>query len=103
MSNEPVGAPYEFELGELRGRFTFVSPKNVRFQLTSGAGFAPDDHDETVEVTVVDVRPGVLLSSWTEASGTTVVHLIDFDNGELYSRATTDGVLHTMSGTLTPA
>ncbi|MEV1082659.1 hypothetical protein AB0I98_31255 [Streptomyces sp. NPDC050211] len=47
-----------------------------------------------------EIREGVYLNSWTEASGATVTHLEDFENGKLYSNVTVDGKLHHFTGTI---
>jgi hypothetical protein len=55
-----------------------------------GAGLAPDGQ----------IRAGVYLNSWIEASGATVTHLEDFENGKLFSNVTVAGKLHNFVGTI---
>ncbi|MFD6189394.1 MULTISPECIES: hypothetical protein [unclassified Streptomyces] len=50
-----------------------------------------------------EIREGVYLNSWTEASGATVTHLEDFENGALYSNVTVDGKLYHFTGTIEEA
>lgn len=68
-----------------------------------GAGLAPDGHAETVALNLREIREGVYLNSWTEASGATVTHLEDFGNGTLYSNVTVDGKLDHFTGTIEEA
>jgi hypothetical protein len=46
---------------------------------------------ETVRMSTTQIRPGVLLFSWQEASKTTVVHVVDFENGVVYANSTQPG------------
>jgi hypothetical protein len=56
---------------------------------------------ETVRMSTTEIRPGVLMISWQEASKTTVVHLVDFENGIVYANTTlSDGTFLRMKGTL---
>ncbi|MFD5752201.1 hypothetical protein [Streptomyces sp. NPDC127033] len=50
-----------------------------------------------------EIREGVYLNSWTEASGATVTHLENFENGTLYSNVTVDGKLYHFTGTIQEA
>ncbi|MGP4005670.1 MoaF-related domain-containing protein [Streptomyces sp. 4N124] len=84
-------------------RFTFDSPTQGSFVVELGAGLAPDGHAETVALNLQEIREGVYLNSWTEASGVTVTHLEDFENGKLYSNVTVDGKLYYFIGTIKEA
>ncbi|MGO4749255.1 hypothetical protein AB4212_11605 [Streptomyces sp. 2MCAF27] len=68
-----------------------------------GAGLAPDGHAETVALNLQEIREGVCLNSWTEASGAAVSHLEDVENGKLYSNVTVDGKLCHFIGTIKEA
>jgi hypothetical protein len=91
MTNQLTGRSYRFDLGDLKVRFTFDSPTQGSFIVVQGAGLAPDG------------REGVYLNSWTEASGATVTHLEDFENGTVYSNVTVDGKLYNFVGTIKEA
>lgn len=97
----PVGHEYRFELGGLRVRYRFDSGTEATFVVEDGAGLALDGHTETVRIDLREIREGVYLNSWTEASGATVTHVEDFENGTLYSNITIDGTLHALVGTIT--
>lgn len=56
---------------------------------------------ETVRMSTTEIRPGVLMISWQEASKTTVVHVVDFENRIVYANTTRpDGTFIRMKGTL---
>lgn len=103
MSRQLTGRSYHFDLGDLKVRFTFDSPAQGSFVVEHGAGLAPDGHAETVALDLHQIREGVYLNSWTEASGATVTHLEDFENGTLYSNVTVDGKLYHFTGTIKEA
>ncbi|MCZ7373536.1 MULTISPECIES: MoaF-related domain-containing protein [Micromonospora] len=103
MTNQLTGRSYRFDLGDLKVRFTFDSPTQGSFIVVQGAGLAPDGHAETVALNLQEIREGVYLNSWTEASGATVTHLEDFENGTVYSNVTVDGKLYNFVGTIKEA
>lgn len=47
--------------------------------------------DETVRMSTTQIRPGALMVSWQEASKTTAVHVVDFENGIVYANNTQPG------------
>ena len=56
---------------------------------------------ETVRMSTTEIRPGVLMFSWQEASKTTVVHVVDFENRIVYANNTRpDGTFLQMKGAL---
>lgn len=97
----PVGKKFRFDLGDLRVNYSFDSPDKASFVVENGAGLAPDGHTETVAIELTQIRPGVYLNSWVEASGATVSHLEDFETGALYSNVSIDGQIHRFSGSIT--
>ncbi|MFF4894318.1 MoaF-related domain-containing protein [Micromonospora chersina] len=103
MTSQLMGRSYRFDLGDLKVRFTFDSPTQGSFVVVEGAGLAPDGHAETVVLDLREVREGVYLNSWTEASGATVTHVEDFVNGTVYSNVTVDGKLYNFVGTIKEA
>lgn len=103
MTAAMVGRTYRFDLGALSIRYTFDSEQEATFVVDQGAGLAPDGHTETVRIELTELRDGLYLNSWTEASGATVSHVEDFANGVVYSNVTVDGRLHPFVGTITEA
>lgn len=65
----PVGKSYRFDLGTLQIRYTFDSSDSATFVVESGGGLAPDGHTEHVAIELHEIRPGVFLNSWREATG----------------------------------
>ncbi|NEC24410.1 MULTISPECIES: hypothetical protein [Streptomyces] len=100
MTHPLVGKSYRFELGPLKVNFTFDSPSQGSFVVEQGGGLAPDGHTETVELDLKEIREGLYLNSWTEASGATVTHVEDFANATVYSNVTVDGTLYNFVGTI---
>lgn len=103
MTAEMVGKTYRFDLGALSIRYTFNTEEAATFVVDKGAGLAPDGHTETVEIDLKQIREGVYLNSWTEASGATVSHVEDFAEGVVYSNVTVDGKLYPFVGTIAEA
>jgi hypothetical protein len=103
MPTQLIGKTYNFDLGPLKIRFIFESQTQGSFVVEEGAGLAPDGHTETVTFDIHEIRDGLYLNSWTEASGATVTHLEDFANATLYSHVTIGGTLHKFVGTITAA
>ncbi|CDZ61823.1 nuclear transport factor 2 family protein [Neorhizobium galegae] len=96
-----VGRTFKFELGALSVRYTFNSLTEATFLVLSGAGMVEDGYVETVQIDAREVRPNVFVNSWREASGATVSHLEDFENGILLSNVTLpDGRLVRLAGTI---
>jgi hypothetical protein len=98
-----VGKTYTFDMGWLKVRFTFDSQSQGSFVVEEGGGLTPNGHAETVALDLKEIRDGVYLNSWTEASGATVTHVEDFANATLYSNVTVDGTLYNFVGTITEA
>lgn len=103
MTTQLIGKSYHFDLGPLKVKFTFDSPTQGSFVVSEGGGLAPDGHAETVAIDLREIRDGVYLNSWTEASGATVTHVEDFAKATLYSNVTVDGTLHNFVGTIAEA
>lgn len=101
MTMQIIGKTYAFDMGPLKVRFTFDSQSQGSFVVEEGGGLAPDGHAESVTLDLKEIRDGVYLNSWTEASGATVTHVEDFVNAKLYSNVTVDGTLYNLVGTIT--
>lgn len=89
-------------LGALVVELLFESRTRLTFTILDGGGLAEVGYRETVDTTMVEIRPNVFFTSWKERSGATVTHLEDFEREILHSNATLpDGTFVRMSGTLT--
>jgi predicted SnoaL-like aldol condensation-catalyzing enzyme len=91
-------------LGALVVELHFESRTRLTFTILDGGGLAEVGYRETVDTTMVEIRPNVFFTSWKERSGATVTHFEDFEREVLHSNATLpDGRFVRMSGTLTRA
>lgn len=78
-------------------RLTFVDPTSLQVDIPTPSGRV----QQVVETAVTVIRPGVFLLSWTEADGTTVVHVQDFETSTVHSHARLpDGTLLRSRGTI---
>ena len=90
-----AGDNYEanFDGGSFRIRFASASLMTI----TDLA----QNRSETVQVAATEVRSGVFMISWQEASKTTVVWVLDLENGILFTNTLRpDGTFHRSNGTL---
>ena len=95
---------YIAKLGALVVELHFESRTRLTFTILDGGGLAELGYSETVDTTMVELRPNVFFTSWKERSGATVTHFEDFERDVLHSNATLpDGRFVRMSGTLTRA
>jgi hypothetical protein len=101
MTTQLVGKTFDFNLGAVRLRFTFDSVSQATFVIVEGGGMVEVGHTETVAIDLREIREGLYLNTWTEASGATVTHVEDFAQSRLFSTATIAGTLYTFSGTIT--
>jgi hypothetical protein len=66
-------------------RITVLSERDLTVNIVAGdnAGFA-----ETVNYEAFVVRDGMVVLSWREHIGSTIVHVLDFVSGEAYTAVT---------------
>ena len=66
---------------------------NVRYESEEVMTFTDQTKGtfETVRMSSTEIRPGVLMISWQEASKTTAVHVVDFENRIVYAHSTQSG------------
>nr|WP_319489271.1 hypothetical protein [uncultured Caproiciproducens sp.] len=84
-----VGHTYEADLGgDILVQFEYHSVNSMTIYGLKGEhkGFT-----ETVEISVMSIRPGVFMVGWQENNQTTVTHIEDFEKGILYSNMTLPG------------
>ncbi|GAA4312701.1 hypothetical protein GCM10023149_08170 [Mucilaginibacter gynuensis] len=103
MKNNLTGKKFLADLGAFKSELFFESDDSLTFKITDGAGPAEPGHTETVHIAISEVRPEVYMVAWKEATGATVTHVEDHENGILYSNATLpDGSFYTLKGTIRP-
>lgn len=80
-----VGGVLEIRFPTFTPRITFRSERELTVEITAGdnRGFS-----DTVEYEAVAVRRGLVLLSWQEHIGSTVVHVLDLDSGNAYTAVT---------------
>lgn len=81
-----VGHTYEADLGgDILVQFEYHSVNSMTIHGMKGEhkGFT-----ETVEISVMPIRPGVFMVGWQEKNQTTVTHIEDFEKGMLYTNIT---------------
>lgn len=103
MKNKLTGKRFLADLGVFRSELFFESEETLVFKIVEGGGPGEPGHTEKVKITVAEVRPQVFMVAWKEATGATVTHIEDHENGILYSNATLpDGSFFPMKGTIRP-
>src|SRR3954453_10194615 len=80
------GQVIEIRFPTFTARVTFHSERELTVEIVEGdnTGFS-----DTVEYEVASVRGSVLLLSWQEHVGSTIVHVLDRDAGRAYTAVTT--------------
>ena len=103
MKSKLTGNRYKMDVGALKTELFFESDESMVFTVIDGGSLTEDGYTERVETTIAEVRPQVYMIAWKEASGATVTHVEDHENGIIYSNATLpDGSFYTMKGTIHP-
>jgi hypothetical protein len=80
-----VGQVLEITFATFTPRVTIRSERELSVEIVAGdnAGFS-----DTVEYEAVVVRDGLVILSWQEHIGSTVVHVLDFTSGAAYTAVT---------------
>jgi hypothetical protein len=84
-SNRFVGAVLEIAFPSFVPRITFNSDRDLTVEILSGenAGFA-----DTVDYEVIDIRDDVVVLSWREHIGSTIVHVLDLSANDAHTFVT---------------
>ena len=103
MKNSLIGNKFLADLGSFKAELHFESTDSLTFKIIEGGGPGEPGHTEKVQIVMAEVRPQVYMVAWREATGATVTHIEDHENGILYSNATlADGSFYPMKGTIKP-
>jgi hypothetical protein len=75
----------EITFATFTSRITFRSGRELTVEIVAGvnAGFS-----DTVEYEAVVIRDGLVMLSWQEHIGSTIVHVLDFTSCEAYTAVT---------------
>jgi len=93
-----IGKSYKADFGSMKFRLDFTSTQELVWSEITPSGLGPR-HKE--KITMVEVRPGVFMVYWTEASGMRVTHVEDFARGVVHTNiAGPDGSFYNLTGTL---
>jgi hypothetical protein len=80
-----VGQVLEIGFPTFRPRITILSERELTMQIVAGDNLGFSD---TVEYEAVEVRDGLVMLSWREHIGSTIVHVLDLISGRAYAAVT---------------
>ena len=80
-----VGQVFEISFPTFTPRITVHSERELTVEIVAGT---PVGFSDTVDYQAVVVRDGLVLLSWQEHIGSTIVHTLDFVSGEAYTAVT---------------
>jgi hypothetical protein len=80
-----VGLVFEIRFAQFTSRITIDSERELTVEIVAGdnAGFS-----DTVEYEATAIRDGVIVLSWQEHIGSTIVHVLDLVSAEAYTAVT---------------
>src|SRR5215472_322485 len=81
----PVGQVLEITFGAFTPRITIHSERELTVEIVAGNNIGFSD---TVEYEAVAVRDGLVILSWQEHIGTTIVHVLDLTSCKAYTAVT---------------
>jgi hypothetical protein len=80
-----VGQVLEISFPAFKPRITLHSERELSVEIVAGDNIGFSD---TVEYEAVLIRDGLVVLSWREHIGSTIVHVLDFASGEAYTAVT---------------
>jgi hypothetical protein len=80
-----LGQVFEIDFASFKSRITVRSEHELTVEIVAGdnVGFS-----DTVEYEAVAVRDGLVILSWREHIGSTIVHVLDFTSCKAYTAVT---------------
>ena len=81
----PVGQVLEISFGAFTPRITIDSERELTAEIVAGDNIGFSD---TVEYEAVAVRDGLVILSWQEHIGSTIVHVLDLTSCKAYTAVT---------------
>lgn len=85
VSPLPAGLVLEVSFAAFTPRITIHSERELTVEIVAGDNIGFSD---TVEYEAVPVRDGLIMLSWREHIGSTVVHVLDLDTSLAYTAVT---------------
>jgi hypothetical protein len=80
-----IGQVLEISFRPFTPRITVHSERELTVEIVAGDNLGFSD---TVDYEAVTIRDGLVLLSWQEHIGSTIVHVLDFISGEAYTAVT---------------
>jgi hypothetical protein len=80
-----VGQVLEIKFPTFKARITIHSERELKVEIVEGDNIGFSD---TVEYQAVTVRDGLIILSWQEHIGSTIVHVLDLISCETYTAVT---------------
>jgi hypothetical protein len=80
-----VGQVLEIKFPTFKPRITIHSERELTVEIVDGDNIGFSD---TVEYETLAVRDGLIILSWQEHIGSTIVHVLDLVSGEAYTAVT---------------
>ena len=80
-----TGQVLEINFPTFRPRITFHSERELTVEIVAGDNIGFSD---TIEYEATTVRDGLIILSWQEHIGSTIVHVLDFNSCEAYTAVT---------------
>ena len=81
----PIGETWIYDLGEAEVAQHYPAPGRMHYRVLGGPR---DGAQESLDIDIRLLRPGLFMTSWREADGITVVHVEDFASNEFHSCVT---------------
>jgi MoaF-like len=80
-----VGQVFEINFALFTPRITIHSERELTVEIVAGDNIGFSD---TVDYEAVTARDGLVILSWREHIGSTIVHVLDFNSAEAYTAVT---------------
>lgn len=97
-SANPVGQVLEINFPAFTPRITFHSKRELSVEIIAGDNIGFSD---TVDYELVQIRDGLVILSWQEHIGSTIVHVLDLVSAKAYTAVTpAKGGLMRLTGTI---
>jgi hypothetical protein len=80
-----VGQVLEISFPAFKTRITLHSERELTVEIVAGENIGFSD---TVEYEAVEIRDGLVVLSWREHIGSTIIHVLDFVSRETYTAVT---------------
>ena len=95
-----IGNKFQADFGSTVLELFFETETTLTYKVIKGEN---PGREETVEITMIEIRPNVYMVTWQENDQTTVTHIEDFEEQKVFSSITLpDSTFITLTGDLIP-